>query len=959
MTYLRSSPWFAAFRFALLIAGLALAASPLRAVGPTVSSVTPPANGTYLTGQTVSFTVNFNLAITVTGTPQLSLAIGGTARTANYVSGSGTTALVFSYTVQGTDSDMDGMACTSPLVLNGGTLKNGATDAILTFTPPSTPSVLVGLQRTVNALGSGFTIFVRPGGTSNSVRIVNGDFGGNGILSAIQDYSFHDVGPPINFTLTRGQVQYSSNGGASWTTVNTAVQTFVPVAGKIWRFVDTSPADTTYTNNIGEHWHLVSNPGSATGNFNYITPDNAPTDITSNKSAIFSNAATGDTLAILTPTDTGDTRNGYWALESQSVPNLFTLTSDTTVGNTATLKLGTGTMPALGQTPTVTVRYYDVYQNDASGLPIPGQGFVKTLTYTVVSETSNDLSLGNDVAVNTYTTSVQSSPSIAQLSTGSAVVVWQSAGQGRSSTSYSSIRGQILSSTGTAMGSEFLASNSGTTVDDITPSVAALNAGRFVVAYATKSGSTYDIAFRIIEANGTLGSQVSVKAGTEEHYNPAVATLTDGSFVVVWSAANGDVRLHRYNAADGSSAASEVLIADGTSAGGYYPGVGALSNGSYAVAWIDNATTGVFTKVGGGTAVNTGIVSAAGTPPRIAGLASGFVVVSDSYDSGTTRYQIDAARYNNSAVIQGSVFRVNTVSTGNRYSPSIATLSGGGFVVGWTADNGDYDLNGLFGRRYASNGTAVDVAEFQINQHRLNDQAYPALAPLPGDLFAATWVTTSAASIAAGTNLGDISARFLLPGNTAPVFVGATTTLAVNQNASATDLKSLLHVNDADSSQTLTWTQSSAPSHGTLTLTGATASSGSTDVTPGGTLTYTPTAAYFGSDSFTIQVSDGTATATRTISVTVSDVTAPTVLSVVRKTPSSQSLANGTATVTFTVTYSEAVTGVAAARFAVEAINGGTVTGTVGTPVVVSASIYDVPVTITGGSGEFRLKVLD
>jgi hypothetical protein len=111
--------------------------------------------------------------------------------------------------------------------------------------------------------------------------------------------------------------------------------------------------------------------------------------------------------------------------------------------------------------------------------------------------------------------------------------------------------------------------------------------------------------------------------------------------------------------------------------------------------------------------------------------------------------------------------------------------------------------------------------------------------------------------------------------NNAPTFVSAGAgSLTVAESASATDLKALLHVNDADISQTETWTQSVAPSHGSLTISSATASSGSTDITPGGTLTYTPTAGYVGSDTFTIQVSDGTATATRVINVTV---TAPTV----------------------------------------------------------------------------------
>ncbi len=106
--------------------------------------------------------------------------------------------------------------------------------------------------------------------------------------------------------------------------------------------------------------------------------------------------------------------------------------------------------------------------------------------------------------------------------------------------------------------------------------------------------------------------------------------------------------------------------------------------------------------------------------------------------------------------------------------------------------------------------------------------------------------------------------------NTAPIFVSAGAgSLTVAQAATATDITGLLHVNDSDSSQTETWSQSVAPTHGSLSFTSATASSGSADITPGGTITYTPTASYVGADSFTVQVSDGTATATRVINVTV------------------------------------------------------------------------------------------
>ncbi len=70
----------------------------INTVAPAVSAVaTSPANGNLTTGATVTLTVTFSAAVTVAGgTPTIALNDGGTA---NYVSGSGSNALVFSYTV--------------------------------------------------------------------------------------------------------------------------------------------------------------------------------------------------------------------------------------------------------------------------------------------------------------------------------------------------------------------------------------------------------------------------------------------------------------------------------------------------------------------------------------------------------------------------------------------------------------------------------------------------------------------------------------------------------------------------------------------------------------------------------------------------------------------------------------------------------------------------------------------
>ncbi|GAA5139221.1 hypothetical protein GCM10023213_19520 [Prosthecobacter algae] len=88
------------------------------------------------------------------------------------------------------------------------------------------------------------------------------------------------------------------------------------------------------------------------------------------------------------------------------------------------------------------------------------------------------------------------------------------------------------------------------------------------------------------------------------------------------------------------------------------------------------------------------------------------------------------------------------------------------------------------------------------------------------------------------------------------------------------------------------------------------------------------------------------------------DTTPPQVLSVTRLSPSAQAVSS--ATVTFRVTYSEAVTlnAPATSRYAVVPVSGSSITGTV-TGVSGTGNIRDVTVSITGGTGEFRLRVVD
>ena len=138
--------------------------------GVVIDSVSVPNAGTYTPGETLTFTVNCNEAAIVTGTPGLNLNIGGSARQANYASGTGTVYLVFDYTVQVGDNDANGIAVTS-LSLNDGTIKDEAgNDASLTLNSVGdTSGVLVDGTVTPTTSTLSMTLDNIPDGTYETI----------------------------------------------------------------------------------------------------------------------------------------------------------------------------------------------------------------------------------------------------------------------------------------------------------------------------------------------------------------------------------------------------------------------------------------------------------------------------------------------------------------------------------------------------------------------------------------------------------------------------------------------------------------------------------------------------------------------------------------------------------------------------------------------------------------------
>ena len=182
---------------------------------PTISAtLTGPANATYIPTQSLTFTAPFSETVTVTGMPRLALTIGSTIRYANYVSGTNTRTLTFTYVVQTAlaDIDTDGISLTTSLDLNLGTIRDLATNALTNFalTAPTLTSVLVAQRPgaptidSITATNGQLAVAFTPGATNGSA-ITNYEFSTNNGVNWTTRSPVATTSPITITGLTNGQ----------------------------------------------------------------------------------------------------------------------------------------------------------------------------------------------------------------------------------------------------------------------------------------------------------------------------------------------------------------------------------------------------------------------------------------------------------------------------------------------------------------------------------------------------------------------------------------------------------------------------------------------------------------------------------------------------------------------------------------------------------------------------------
>ncbi|MCX6953922.1 MAG: hypothetical protein NTV51_17370, partial [Verrucomicrobia bacterium] len=148
------------------------------AIHPAATGVTS-SPGVFRTGQSIAFTVRFNTAVVVTGSPRLALAIGPDGaqkfKDAAYASGSGTNELVFRYTVVSGDEDLDGVQLL-PSMPEGGLIAEASGLAVSATLPVKyfVSGITVTAGVAVSSTPSGAAATSRLANVSSRMRVVSG-----------------------------------------------------------------------------------------------------------------------------------------------------------------------------------------------------------------------------------------------------------------------------------------------------------------------------------------------------------------------------------------------------------------------------------------------------------------------------------------------------------------------------------------------------------------------------------------------------------------------------------------------------------------------------------------------------------------------------------------------------------------------------------------------------------------
>ncbi|MCA9048705.1 MAG: DUF4347 domain-containing protein, partial [Planctomycetaceae bacterium] len=321
-----------------------------------------------------------------------------------------------------------------------------------------------------------------------------------------------------------------------------------------------------------------------------------------------------------------------------------------------------------------------------------------------------------------------------------------------------------LISNGHNIDSDGTAGLSGTgDLSNVDPLLAPLaNNGGFVQTHALPAGST------AIDGGTSTGAPTKDARGLLHD-----TTVDIGAFAAVGMTTTGEISVNQTTA--------NVQVTSGETRGSQQA-VAVDGAGNYVVVWSTNQTTGGDAN---GWAVMARMYAATGTPisgeflvnqttvgnqqwARVARANDGTFVV--TWTSGTVGSEdVYIRRFAADGTALTGEIRANTTATGGQKNSDIAIdRDTGNFVVAWQGE-GPGDSGGVFYRRFAADGTALDGTDQQANTTTANSEKDPSVAMNSAGEFIITWADASNIFVrkfdAAGSEL---LAEMPLPGTSSP-----------------------------------------------------------------------------------------------------------------------------------------------------------------------------------------------
>ena len=320
--------------------------------------------------------------------------------------------------------------------------------------------------------------------------------------------------------------------------------------------------------------------------------------------------------------------------------------------------------------------------------------------------------------------------------------------------------------------------NTSTTPTQETPAAAMNRSGQYAIAWASAYGTGWTVQAREYSAGGTGGTQFQVsQSPATTAPAPSVSLTAGGNTIVTWNGGGGQVFVREFNSSGAALAGQELVTHSEVNTSP--PTVASAPDGSFLVAWEGSGpadSDGIYAQrftaaglaTGGAFLLNTASSDQQMTPSLAADASGNYAAVwADPVGAGS----ISGVTVSASGSL-GSQFLVT--NTGTPGTPAIASDGAGSLDIVWIqSTNG----KGIYERRYSVSAAPLGSASKISSMKSFGSR--PAVAARVDGEFAVAWTDGG------GSSGNEVYGDFFDASGNSVGYVGAvnTTSAGDQQNA--------------------------------------------------------------------------------------------------------------------------------------------------------------------------------